>query len=221
MQRLEPLVTGQIYHVFNKTIDKKRIFEYEQFCQFFAEISKYYRSTKSIISHSFLHSLDSEKVAAIMKNIEVKKYFRVSILSYCLMPTHFHFLLKQKQDDGIARFISNIANSFTHYYNLCHERKGPLFLPTFKAVRVRGAAQLIHTSRYIHLNPCTSEIVTISNLLSYKWSSYRAFITGESDYLVDIHDAFKLFNNNNLNYKEFVESNAEYQKVLKKIKKKK
>ena len=60
----------------------------------------------------------------------------VEIICYCLMPNHFHFLLRQKKDSGITEFVSKISNSYTRYFNVKNKRIGPLLQGEFKAVYV-------------------------------------------------------------------------------------
>lgn len=98
----------------------------------------------------------------------------VEVLTYCLMPNHFHLLIKQLKEDGITEFISKLSNSYTKYYNTKYSRVGPLFQGEFKAVLIENDAQLIHVSRYIHLNPISSFL--IKDLSTYPWSSYGEYI---------------------------------------------
>lgn len=90
------------------------------------------------------------------------------------MPNHFHLLLQQIRDGGITEFISKLTNSYTRYFNIRNKRIGPLFQGEFKAVHVETDEQLIHLSRYIHLNPIVSYIT--KKLESYQWFSYLEYL---------------------------------------------
>lgn len=98
----------------------------------------------------------------------------VEIVCYCFMPNHFHLLVKQLIDGGITEFVSKLSNSYTKYFNIKHKRVGPLMQGEFKSVLVESNEQLLHLSRYIHLNPSVSGLV--DNLEEYAWSSYLEYI---------------------------------------------
>lgn len=218
-KRDEIFINGYIYHIFNKTIDSRNLFISDEYCYQFLNILKYYRSSSSYLSYSEFRLLDEDIKAQIVKKIYFKKNYRIRILSYCLMPTHFHFLVKQVADQGIKKCFSNTINSFTRVFNLKNERMGPLFITQFKAVLIRTEEQLKHTSRYIHLNPFSAGIVNCyKDLEKYKWSSLRSIVNNTPDAITDYLDILSLFNNGNYRYKKFIENNADYQRSLEKLK---
>lgn len=138
----------------------------------------------------------------------------VDIVCYCLMPNHFHFLLKQLKDGGITEFVSKLSNSYTKYFNTKEKRVGPLFQGEFKSVLVESDERLLHVSRYIHLNPLTSYLV--KDLNSYEWSSYLEYINGGKEICAkeDILSFFK----SPSKYKQFVLDQADYGLTLENIK---
>lgn len=212
------LVQGYIYHVFNRTIDKKPILTDNSLAQLLLELFFYYRSTKADISHSKFKRLDANRQAQILDGLSLKKFFKVEILGYCLMPTHFHLILKQLQDGAISKYMSDVLNALTRYYNILNERKGPIFLPRFQAKDIKSREQLIHVSRYKHLNPSSSGLIDIENLADYPWSSYPCFISEKKDPLCDNRLILAEFNNNKDAYRKFVINHAEHQKTLELLK---
>ncbi len=164
--RITPLVDGQFYHVYNRGVEKRRIFEDKRCYKRFLQTIIYYqhKGPKPKFSHSFDNKL--------FKIDPSKKI--VDIITYCLMPNHFHFLVKQLTEGGISEFISKLTNSYTKFYNLKYRRVGHLFQGQFKAVLIESEEQLIHVSRYIHLNPIASFLV--SDLNQYEWSSYKEYV---------------------------------------------
>lgn len=122
----------------------------------------------------------------------------VSILSFVLMPNHFHLLLQQRTEGGVSEFMHRIGTGYTNYFNLRSKRTGRLFESTFKARAVDKDSYLQHLIRYIHLNPLSLEqkdwkvrgIVDQKRakqyLSTYRWSSYLAYIKqGGSRFLLD------------------------------------
>ena len=132
------------------------------------------------------------------------------------MPNHFHFLIRQLKENGISKFMSQISNSYTKYFNTKYNRIGPLFQGAFKAVLIESDEQLIHVSRYIHLNPVVSGL--IKNLEDYRWSSYLEYIK-PNDTFCSINEILGFFTpNERKRYKEFVEAQIDYGRKLEKIK---
>lgn len=130
------------------------------------------------------------------------------------MTNHFHFLVSQVKVGGISKFMAKFTNSYTKYFNTKHQRVGPLFQGIFKAVHVESDEQLIHLSRYIHLNPVTGFIVKPDELENYQWSSYPNYLKNlKSEEEKVVMDFFK----STQDYKKFVLDHADYQKKLKEI----
>lgn len=134
------------------------------------------------------------------------------------MPNHFHFLLRQKQKNGVSTFAANFTNSYTRYFNTKHERVGPLFQGLFKAVRVESDEQLMHISRYIHLNPISSFLVEPDRLENYQWSSYPEYVVPSSkNNITNKEIVLGLFSSRKA-YKQFVLDQVDYARRLEQIK---
>ncbi len=159
--------------------------------------------------------LDETKKQDVLKALRQSKKL-VDIFCYCLMPNHFHLLLRQKEDQGIAKFLSNLQNSYTRYFNISHERDGSLFLDQFKAVRTETDEQLVHISRYIHLNPFTGYVTkSLEELENYNWSSFPDYFKKEDTFIEK--DFILSFFKSSTQYKKFVYNQADYQRRLKEI----
>jgi len=115
---------------------------------------------------------------------DFKKIYPVELISFCLMPNHFHFLIKPKEPRAISQLISRLCNSHSRFYNIKYETVGGLFQGRFKDKSVEKDEYFVHLSRYIHLNPLkflpnsTSQVEIIEFLEKYPWSSYREFVSG-------------------------------------------
>jgi len=174
--RRPQLVNDEIYHIFNRGIEKKATFtdkrEYKR-----AHLTlDFYRFKNPALRLSKVLDLEASLREEFFSHLKKEGTKLVEILSYCLMPNHFHLLVKQLQEQGIKIFLSNFSNSYTRYFNTKHKRIGSLFQGIFKAVRIEDNEQLIHVSRYIHLNPIVSFIVKKENLANYDWSSLPEYL---------------------------------------------
>lgn len=130
------------------------------------------------------------------------------------MPNHFHLLLKQTSDGGISEFVGKLINSYTKFYNLKYNRVGPLFQGQFKAVLIESDEQLIHVSRYIHLNPITSFLV--KDLSDYEWSSYNEYTNNHKG--ICKKDEILGFFKDEASYQKFCLDQISYAQNLERIK---
>lgn len=163
-----PFTNGYIYHIYNRGCEKRRIFESRSDYLRFLKLLSYYQFEGPKPKLSYFLNLDTQAHKPVLN----KKI--VEILVFCLMPNHFHLTLRQLEDGGITEFMSKISNGFTKYFNIKQDRVGPLFQGEFKSVLIQTDEQLLHLSRYIHLNPVASFIV--QDPKDYEWSSYKEYI---------------------------------------------
>lgn len=201
--RTIPLVNGEIYHVFNRGVAKSPIFASKRDYSRFLETIYYYQYQGPKPKFSQLNRFKDLKFDQNKKIVEV--------ICYCLMPNHYHFLFKQLEENGISEFIRKISDSYTKYFNTKHRRVGPLLQGPFKAVRIEDDNQLVHVSRYIHLNPIASFIV--KDLKEYCWSSYSDYIGLQTDKLCVNESILSLFKSR-LEYEQFVLDQVEYAQSL-------
>jgi len=121
---------GESYHVYNRGAHKERL---------------------------FLHP-DNYKYCLRLLHKYVQKY-SVSLLAYCLMPNHYHLVLRQEMGGSISRCIQTLFNAYTQGFNKVTGHKGTLFQGEARRVLVESDQQLLHLIRYIHLNPVAAGIV--------------------------------------------------------------
>lgn len=208
---------GEIYHVYNRSIEQKPCFidkkEYLRACltvDFYQFANPPLRLSKAIL-------LNLDRRETFFNDLRAGKQKIVELISYCFMPNHFHFLLKQMTNNGVSKFISNFSDSYTKYFNIKHKRAGPIFEGNFKAVRIETEEQLIHTSRYIHLNPVTSFIINESQLDSYPWSSFLEYLGADPRNLCNKVLILSSFPSQE-KYREFVHDQIKFAQELNKIK---
>lgn len=213
--RRTPLVNDEFYHIFNRGVARAPTFiSRAEYKQAILTLS-YYRHVHPPVSLARFKELSQEERQKLLDSLQ-KAEKLVEIVAFVLMPNHFHFLLKQNQDNGISKFASQFTNSYTRYFNTLNERVGPLFQGVFKSVHVETDEQLIHLSRYIHINPVVANVIRENDLFSYAWSSFPDYLNGES-LLVSMGAVLGQFKNPQT-YKEFVLNYINYAKELEKIK---
>ena len=194
------LVTGNIYHIYNRGNEKRIIFPDDTYFKRFIKTIDYYRFIQPIKLST--HIIDEEKDPEHKLNQELSEL--VQVLAFCLMPNHFHLVLRQKIDGGITKFMNDVSNSYAKYFNLKNNRVGPLFQGSFKAKSIDSGESFMQVTRYIHLNP--SEFHPSGGIHGYPYSSYDLYI-GKTEKIgpslaVNIKDLI----NSPKEYREFVES---------------
>ncbi|MBI2021782.1 transposase [Candidatus Daviesbacteria bacterium] len=211
------LANNQTYHIFNRAIDRQTIFNTKWEYKRAVETIKFYRFANLPFKLSQLLNLPDEDRQHTMRELNQNNERLVDIITFCIMPNHFHFMLKQLKDNGISKFIANFTNSYTKYFNTKHERKGHLFEGQFKAVLIENDEQLIHLSRYIHLNPVTSFIIKAQDLDNYQWSSFPEYLNLTLDNFFQKETILDYFSSIEA-YKQFVYNQVKYAQELEKIK---
>lgn len=207
----------EIYHVFNRGVEKRPTFTDRREKNRAILAMDFYRFAEPPVKLSKFLTLPKEDQMKLWKGLKKDNKILVEIICFCLMPNHFHIMLKQKVENGISSFISNFANSYTKYFNKKHNRIGPLFEGIFKAVRIESEAQLMHTSRYIHLNPVSSFLIEPEELENYEWSSYPEFLGITDKNLVVKNLILDIFPSVET-YKKFVLDQVDYARQLELIK---
>lgn len=217
-RRLVPLVEDQYYHVFNRGIDSRPTFTDKREFRRAQLIAHFYRFSTPPTRYSKFITQAKDIQDKWIADLVSRDEKQVEVICYCFMDNHFHFLLRQLVPNGIVRFMSNFQNSYTRYFNTKHERIGQLFLNQFKAVRISTDEQLVHVSRYIHLNPLTSYLVKeYVDLKEYKWSSFGEYSNLGLIKMCNTNVITGFFSKKNT-YEKFLVDQVSYQRELDRIK---
>ena len=173
-------VKDGIYRIYNRGNDKIDIFKNSEDYSFFTfRIRQYLFPEESL-------SIPGSRIVPLPD-----KSF--SLLCYCLMPNHFHMMIRQNTELPISVLMLKLATSYSKYFNTKYKRVGHVFQDRYKQVPVMGNRQLLWLSAYIHQNPKKAKIV--SDSLKYDWSSYQDYLSHQSFSLVTgselILDQFK------------------------------
>ncbi len=209
--------TEETYHVYNRGVERRTVFTKKREYQRTIDLVRYYRFASLPMRYSQLLSLPTPAQEAVWQRIRKENNFEVVIIAYCLMPNHFHIVLRQFIEGGITRFMSNLSNSYTKYFNTKYRRVGSLFQGPFQAVHVETDEQLLHLTRYVHLNPVASFLLKVDDLESYPWSSFSEYL-GKNQSDICNTSWMKSHFSKTEQYRKFVYDQADYAQKLGKIK---
>jgi len=141
--RKNPLITGEIYHVCNRSTEGISIFSEKANTKRFL----------SVLVQSNTTGLSLRGVRRMPNKIFDDGSPLVETYAITLMPNHFHICVKQLVNNGITLWMHRACNSFAKYFNIINERKGSLFMGRFKAVPIIENRRIFHVLVYINSNP--------------------------------------------------------------------
>jgi len=186
----------QYFHIFNRGIDSRNIF---------LDINDRQRFLLAL-HVSLLES--SPKISDLERQKEKNNFTElppeqlskmygpvlVDIIAFCLMPNHYHLLIKTEEPKDLSKFTQRLANSYTCFFNQKYSRTGRLFASKYKSSPIESDEQLIHLTRYIHTNPSNvkSNPLNPSQLKKYLWSSLPEYLE-KNIRLCQINDVLKNF----------------------------
>jgi len=195
------------YHVFNRGVEKRDIFLDDE-------------DYTTLQSYLFKYLQPIEKVAEKYPDTPTRLYGKnlseeVELVAYCLMPNHFHLLLKQNTKDGISKLLKQLTNAYTLYFNQKNDRVGGLMQGRFRAAGINNESLFIHLVRYIHLNPIVSGLT--QDLANHRWSSYPDYLGQPAELPSSKSKVLSYFPSVGA-FKGFHEDQIDYAKDLEKIK---
>lgn len=213
-RRKTPLITGEFYHIVCRGNNSSLIYKDKRDYERFLSTIKFYQYADNPMRLSYFLRHPMKDRSRILAEMELKKQKLVNFLSFCLMPNHLHFQLKQRIDGGVSNLMQSIGNSYSHYFNTRHNRTGGLFEGRFKAIRIETNEQLIHVNRYIHLNPYSSSVIkSIKDLFSYPYSSLSEYMNDAKKGLCEKETVLSSFGDPD-DYRKFIINQADYQRSL-------
>ena len=183
---------GEYYHLYNRGTDKRKIFssraDYERF------------STLLLVANGNIpiHLQRQGRTLTELKNLDLGEP-SVNIGAYCLMPNHFHLLVRENKEKGISSFMQKLLTAYTMYFNQRYERTGALFQGKYRAIHASDDEYLRYLISYIHLNPVKlidnkwkeeglkNRLAAKKYLETYEYSSYIDYIghIRPQNYLLD------------------------------------
>lgn len=203
---------GEYYHIFNRGSNRGAIFTDKAERQRFLFNLLYLQSPVSFrnvnrVSGNYDAAEGFPVSPETTEEILKKRY--VELTAFCLMPNHFHLLVKETEEGGIARYMHRVAVGYAKYFAEKHEQSGHVFQGPYKAVQVEDDKQLLYLSAYIHRNP--HELADWKGReFEYPWSSLQDFTQGNRwgglivpDIIVEQFEQTKTSN-----YADFVKSST-------------
>lgn len=199
---IKKYIENGYYHLYSRGVDKREIFMDEQDCIVFLYYLKIYLSSPDQLRKdpNFL----TPKMLYKIYNLNLHE--EVDLLSFALMPNHFHLQIKQKSSNGIESLTRRMLTGYVKYFNRRHSRVGALFESAYKAVNVTTDEQNLYLSAYIHKNP----MKLVNPKFNFtQFSSYPYYLKQKNADWVKTDEIATHFNSNNknLSYQEFVEGN--------------
>ncbi len=138
----------------------------------------------------------------LRKLIEYTERYSIKILSYCLMPNHFHLFVKQTLDDQtISKFISGLTNSYTKGINTKYKRTGVLFAGKTKSKQIEDDSYFKWVVKYILENPVKAKIVKRYD--EYEFSSAKELVGFKEETVTDVKTLLSYFDSTD-SFKDFM-----------------
>lgn len=159
--RIKPYVENGYYHIYNRGVEKRVVFQDDQDYSVFLSYLKEYllpKDEKVLQDQLANPAIDHIQRAVVLKKLRLNNFNNtINLLAYCLMLNHFHFLIHQASAHTINYFMRSLCTRYSMYFNKKNKRVGPLFQSAYKAVLVETDPQLLHLSRYIHRQALASK----------------------------------------------------------------
>ncbi len=201
---------GAYYHVYNRGVEKRQIFIDEADYKTFLGYLKLYLTKPNLQGLA----LKDSHGRTIPPSRAPKNFTNdLELHSYCLMPNHFHFLLKQNDEMTMAEFMHSLMMKYVMYFNKKYTRVGSLFQGRYKCVRIESEAQFTYVSKYIHRNPL--DLLPTGpgpeGLIDYKYSSYQNYLGMFQQNWIKKDDVLSYFSKTNprMSYQNFVEETGD------------
>jgi len=175
MQRKDPFITGEFYHIFNRGVDKRIIFKSE--ADFKRFVMLLYVSNSN--EESFrLDNLINQQHKTLQEILTLDKgEILVSIGAWCAMQNHFHLLVRQEVNGGITKFMKKLGTAYAMYFNIKYQRQGALFGGPFKSKLIdANDIYLKHLFAYINLNPLNVKFPDWEKKIKNSSSGMKSFL---------------------------------------------
>jgi len=164
---IKPYVENGAYHLYNRGVEKRLLFldgmDYGVLLRYLKEYLLT-KDTDNLSKRLSDPNTSYKEKDTILKLIRLNNFSEsLNLLAYCLMPNHFHFLVRQTGANTIDQFMQSLCTRYTMYFNRKYKRVGTLFQSVYKAVLVDNDEQFLHLTRYIHRQALASQGETLQD----------------------------------------------------------
>lgn len=213
--RIKLYLEDGYYHIYNRGVEKRSIFLDEQdYAVFLSYLRDYLLpKNKEELSKRLSDPNTSYKERdKILKLLRLNNFAdEIILLAFCLMPNHFHLLLKQKSAGSIDKFMNSLGTRYTMYFNQKYKRVGALYQGVYKAVNIDTDEQFLHLSRYIHKQALASQGLALQGYEEQP-SSYQDYLGRRKTEWVHPEEVLAFFSKTNptLSYESFVNETDDF-----------
>jgi putative transposase len=209
---LKQYVKNGYYHIYNRGVEKRKIFlDKQDYAVFISYLKQYLlpkdeKALNEKLSDPKTSSKERDKALKLLRMNNFAK--EVALLAYCLMPNHFHFFIKQNRPESIDRFMQSLATRYTTYFNKKYKRVGSLYQGVYKAVLITSDEQFLHLSRYIHQQSLVMRLQG-ETLQEQQPCSYYEYLGRRKTEWVHPEEVLAYFDKANpkLSYENFIKQN--------------
>ena len=203
------------YHIYNRGVEKKPLFLDEQDYSVFLSYLKEYLLPKNEdelydrLSDPEISYKEKDKIIKLLRMNNFHE--EITLLAYCLMLNHFHFMIKQKSFNSIDKFMQSLCTRYTMYFNKKYKRVGHLYQGVYKAVFVENEEQYLYLTKYIH----RQALATQGQTLQDQPSSYEDYLGLRHTEWVKPKEILSHFSETSpsLSYRSFVEQEDDFSNI--------
>ena len=201
--RRAKFVNGEHYHIYNRGVDKRKIFlNKHDHIRFLVSMREFNRLDP--IGSLYEKNYRDKKKSSFQLETGFRSVSKpiVEFVCYCFNPNHYHFILRQIRNKGIEKFMHKLGLGYTKYFNKKHNRSGSLFQGRFKSIHIDTDEYLTWLSAYININPRLHRVT--NNLEKYLWSSYLDYTGLRQGTLCSKDIVLNQFTHKDYTYKNFI-----------------
>lgn len=218
-----PFANDEYYHIYNRGVDKREIFSSAQdYNRFLISMNLLNDTNDGLMIEWRDYQKNNPRNSfsdflSFLKGTFGKRERLVDIVTYCLNPNHYHFILRQITNKGIERFLHKLGTSHTKYFNKRHKRSGALFQGVFRSILIDSNEYLLYLSAYVNKN---NFIHGYNKSGQWEYSSLYHYIGKRKDALINGEKIIlgQFNGNKGQQYTKFLDKNALYLKQKKELK---